>query len=134
MSYVLILDDLRPVSVLKFIEKYELMEKVLVKSYDEFCNVLNREMPEMISFDMDLDPLHYKIGARNGFMSLLGYDQCPIKSGLDCAKYLVKYCQEKKLKLPVCYSHSQNLAGRQVILELIKKYKEKEVETATKKE
>lgn len=135
MSYVLILDDLRPISALKFIEKYELMEKVLVKSYEEFINILNQKgLPEMVSIDHDLHPLHYKIGARNNFMSLLGYEKCNIPTGLNAAKYLIKYCQEKKLKLPVCYSHSQNPAGRQAILELIKKYKEKEVEIIINKE
>lgn len=131
MSYVLILDDIRSLNDIKFIEEYELMEKVLVKSYDEFFNTLNkRGLPKMVSMDHDLHPLHYQIGERNNFMSLSGYSQCSIKSGLDCAKYLIKYCKENKLKLPVCYSHSQNLIGRQAILKLIKKYKEKEQNAA----
>ena len=33
--------------------------------------------------------------------------------------------KKNKLQLPVCYSHSQNLAGQRAIVELIKKYKEK---------
>ncbi len=126
MNWVLILDDSRQLSDLKYIEEYELMEKVLVKSYSEFVATLNkRGLPKMISMDHDLCPEHYRLGARNHFMSLLGYDKCNIQSGLDCARFLIRYCQEKKLKLPVCYSHSQNPAGRQAILQLINKYKEK---------
>ena len=133
MSYVLVLEDTRGLEGIKFVEKYELMEKVLAVSYNEFVQTITkRGLPEMASLDFDLCPDHYIIGARNSFTHLMGYEKCIIKNGLDAARFLVHYCEKHKEKLPVVYVHSQNPAGRQVILKLINNYKKKEQENGTK--
>lgn len=133
MPYVLVLEDIRRLEGIKFVEKYELMEKVLATSYDEFLKIIyQRGLPEMVSLDHDLCSDHYIIGARNYFTHLRGYEKCPTKNGLDAAKFMVSYCEKHKEKLPVVYVHSQNPAGRQAILQLINQYKKKEQENGTK--
>ena len=130
MNYLLWLDDKRLVDEeVKMPSVYDSLTRVTATNYDEFAGViLENGLPKVVSFDFDLHSRHYQIGAMNNFMSLAGYDKCDIKTGLDCVRFLIKYCLENKLKIPVCYFHSQNPAGRQAMFDLITKYKAKELQ------
>ena len=55
----------------------------------------------------------------------LDYNNITEKTGLDCAKWLVKHCSENNLKLPYFLVHSANPVGRKnikVYLENAKKH------------
>ena len=67
-----------------------------LKTYSDFEEYLHKHgIPKFISFDF-----------------MLGID----KTGLDCAKLLVKYCLENNIdKLPECRCHSALQSGRQAI-------------------
>lgn len=65
---------------------------VWVKDYEEFCHHIdNNGLPDIICFDHDL-----------------GYE----KSGYDCAKYLVHYCQQNNLDIPQYDIQSSNVVGK----------------------
>lgn len=127
IKYLLFLDDERDVDVtVKMPEIYDDLQRITARNFNEFIDVFERNgLPEVASLDMDLHAAHYKIGAQNRFMSLVGYEKCDIPTGLDCMKYLVKYCQKKNLELPKVFSHSMNHAGRQAILAYAEKYSNK---------
>lgn len=88
---------------------------IIVKNYPEFCRwIKSNGLPEIISFDHDLAESHYTIDFDewNHFTA----DQLGVEeTGLDCAKWLVDYCEMNGLDLPECYVHSANPIGRQVI-------------------
>ena len=79
------------------------VDVVWVKSYDEFVDYLTRadRLPDAICFDHDLG---------DG------------KSGYDCAKYLVGFCMDRGLKLPVWNCQSANPVGRENIDGLLNNY------------
>ena len=69
---------------------------VWVKNYDEFVNYITKNgLPDMISFDNDLGK--------------------GLTKGVECAKWLLHYCQTTKQPLPKCYAHSANPNGRRDI-------------------
>lgn len=94
------LDDIRNPSRLGFKEG----EYKWVHNSDEFVDYIkNNLLPTEISFDHDL-----------GYYSQDGYW---------CAKWLVNYCIENDLNMPVCYVHSQNPVGRENILSVLNTYR-----------
>ena len=63
-----------------------------VKNYKEFCTFINENgLPNVVCFDHDL-----------------GEE----KSGYDCAKFLVKYCQKNCLDIPEYDIQSSNTVGK----------------------
>lgn len=73
-----------------------------VESYDDFVKYIsNNGLPDAIGFDHDL-----------------GYG----KSGYDCAKWLVDYCQDKNIDIPLFVSQSSNPSGRRDIMQLLTNY------------
>lgn len=88
------------------------VEVIWLKSYTEFTNYLNTQgLPDGICFDHDLgDPM----ADDNGMSE---------KTGYDCAKFLVNYCQDNKLKLPSYNSQSSNPVGRDNIINLLNNFK-----------
>ena len=131
-DWVLMLDDQRgfedglvktSVSV-KIPAKYDYHEKILVKTYDEFVQIIeSRGLPEAVFIDHDLGLLAMQEGVRTKYTS---FDYSRLngeKTGLDVARFLIKYCQKNKLKLPDYYSQSMNPVGRKNILDLLNKYK-----------
>ena len=63
-----------------------------VKNYDQFCTFINENgLPDIICFDHDL-----------------GEE----KSGYDCAKFVVNYCQEHNLDTPSYDIQSSNIVGK----------------------
>ena len=70
-----------------------------VKNYDDFCTYINTNgLPDIICFDHDL-----------------GQE----KSGYDCAKFLVSYCQSHNLDIPQFDIQSSNTVGKENIRSLL---------------
>ena len=108
MSYNLFLDDLRdPNKFLKDIRTW-----VTVRSYSAFVKVINEQgLPKLISFDHDL-PYQQPDG-----------DYYTEKTGLDCAKWLVEYCNKNGHNLPKYQVHSMNVEGTKNIKSLLESYR-----------
>ena len=80
-----------------------------VKSYDEFISWINENgLPDGICFDHDL--ADYSETNKNE------------KTGYDCAKFLVEYCLERKILLPLYNVQSANPTGKENIISLLKNY------------
>ena len=95
MKKLLWLDDFRnPKDYL--VEKYEVF---WAKTYEEFCSHIDcNGLPDVVCFDHDL-----------------GTE----KSGYDCAKYLVDFCQKNNLDIPQYDIQSSNVVGRENIRSLM---------------
>jgi hypothetical protein len=87
----------------------------IVRNYDEFIKwITENGIPDFISFDHDLDDEHmndyFKQMLEKGYQ-YPEYNQYKEKTGLDCAKWLVEYCQKNNLTLKQCAVHSANPVG-----------------------
>lgn len=84
---------------------------VWVKKYHEFVYwISNYGLPKAICFDHDLGDIH---------ISKSTYHE---KNGYDCAKWLVNYCLDNKLPLPLWNVQSSNPIGRENINRYLKNY------------
>jgi hypothetical protein len=88
---------------------------MVVINYDEFvAHITKHGLPDLVSFDHDLADEHKTDfiiqTARYGFCTP-GYEEYTEKTGLDCAKWLVDYCQTNGRPLPLCSVHSFNPVG-----------------------
>lgn len=95
---------------------------VVVRSYSEFCDHIQKNvLPDFISFDHDLSDEHYndlfsdKNWIKDDNDITLKYDEYSEKTGYECAKWLVDWCLESKLKLPDFVVHSANPVGKKNI-------------------
>lgn len=98
------IDDMRNPSYETWIRQYSLehSDVVWLKSYDEMCERLKYEWPDMIYFDHDLGSS---------------------KSGYDCARKIIEFHMEHpQLIFPGCNSQSSNPVGKQNILSLFRSY------------
>lgn len=78
-----------------------------VKSYKEFCDWVDKYgRPTCISFDHDL--------------GMKGDNE---KTGYDCAKYMVDWCMDNRVKFPLYSSQSDNGPGRKNIQSYIENFK-----------
>jgi hypothetical protein len=120
----LFLDDVRnPTDCFGYVKAYGIRPDTylgfwhVVKTYDEFVRFIQeRGLPEIVSFDHDLADEHYNEAMYEGDDSYGKlYETFKEKTGYDAAKWLVNYCEEKGLPLPICFCHSMNPAGRQNI-------------------
>jgi len=110
----------------KYIFVYLSFDKVdTVRNYNEFVEYIEKNgLPSFISFDHDLSNEHY-----NEFFKAdrekrnLNYSQFKEKTGLDCAKFLVEYCEKNNLSIPDYYVHSHNYIGKQNIISYLESYK-----------
>lgn len=120
MKKLLWLDDLRNPFEGDWLS-YSPIEKpfdcIWVKSYNEFVDWINQNgLPEAICFDHDLG-MEVALEARAKGMSkrksrLLKKEE---KTGYDCTKWLVEYCLDNKLKLPLYSIQSANPVGKENI-------------------
>ena len=109
MKRLLWLDDIRNPFVadwlLQYAPDYEKDEVVWVKNYTEFVDWINENgLPEMICFDHDLG-------------------ESDEMTGYDCAKWLVEYCMDNDLDLPMWDIQSANPVGRDNINGILNNYK-----------
>jgi hypothetical protein len=128
MAYNLFLDDIRTPQItydtcLRDI-RYLKEEWIVVRNHDEFvATILSKGIPSLVSFDHDLADEHY---APPEFWGE-NYDEFSKsfreKTGFDCAKYLVKVCQDFEIKwFPEYLVHSANPVGKENILSYLRSY------------
>ena len=107
---------------------------VVVRNFDEFVkHILTFGVPKFVAFDHDLADQHYRVGfeeARAAEPWRLQYtyddgdlkktfDYGPEKTGYDCAKWLVEFCEERGSKFPNFVVHSMNPVGKERISQYI---------------
>lgn len=135
--YNLFLDDIRfPYMAGEYMQPYsaQLMYKEerwdVVRNYSEFCAFIESNgLPQLVSFDHDLADEHYTPAEYwEDYEKSKNYQagrQYKEKTGLDCAKWLIEYVMNNKLKLPIIYCHSMNPVGKDNILNLFENYRKK---------
>jgi hypothetical protein len=76
----------------------------IVRSYHDFLFIINQSFDKinLISFDY-----------------LLNDSNAPEKTGLDCAKYLIDYCNMNHKLLPTILAHDDFIIGAQEIVQFI---------------
>ena len=118
MYYNLYLDDVRfPKDSLKWCKEQPLVEWVIVRNYNQFVEIIKqRGVPNHISFDNDLSDFDAANAKTPNY-------QPKEKTGYDCAKFLVNYCQDNNVKFPHYTVHSMNPVGKENIITLIESYK-----------
>ncbi|REC75870.1 hypothetical protein DRF57_08810 [Chryseobacterium rhizosphaerae] len=115
---LLFLDDIRfPVEAYHYTKQEISLRKDwhIVRNYEQFVNrILEKGLPEMISFDHDLADVSYlKTDSPEGVE----------KTGYECAKWLIEFCMDNSLDLPKFYCHSMNPVGKDNIMSLLKNFK-----------
>jgi len=102
---------------------YNLDDVVWVKNYDAFTKwITNNGLPHQIAFDHDLAVEHY---APSEVYEAEEYDKWEKtkdfeeKTGMDAAKWLVEYCMDNNLKLPMFVVQSANPNGAKNIREYL---------------
>lgn len=91
---------------------------VWVKSFKEFVNWIELNgLPEGICFDHDLGDI---TELPSGILLSTAFES--EKSGYDCAKWLVEYCINKDLDVPLYNIQSANPVGKANIDGLLKSY------------
>lgn len=80
----------------------------IVRSYNQFVNHIEAfGVPKFVTFDHDLAEQHYaamldEVNDKNNV------DYGPEKTGYECAKWLVDYCERKRCSFPDYTIHSMN--------------------------
>jgi len=100
---------------------------LIVRSYNEFVDTIEKKgVPTFISFDHDLGLEHYSYcndaNTRIQCGGNIPYETYKEKTGYDCAKWLVEYCQSNKIKFPYSQIHSMNPVGKENIRQYIESY------------
>ena len=100
------------------IGKYEAYV-VWIKSYDEFVSfILSNGLPSAICFDYDLSKApNNEISGQETMC-----DKVEAKTGLDCAKWLVEYCNEQGIDIPPYGIQTSNLEGKMKIEAILNQY------------
>ncbi len=87
---------------------------VVVRNYREFVNTIeSRGLPNIMSLDHDLG--YWESDIEYNFEE---------KTGMDCVKYLVEYCMEHDLEVPLYMIHSRNEVGAANMNSYLSNYKE----------
>ena len=87
---------------------------VWVKSYEAFTDwIKSNGLPDAICFDHDLGSDISRAKVASGMSkSQARREKVGTKTGMDCAKWLVEYCLDKKEKLPLYNIQSSNPSGK----------------------
>jgi hypothetical protein len=114
-NYNLFLDDQRDLNQTfrNTLDKdYLSLKWKIVRSYPEFCSFVEnsylkyKSKPKLISFDHDLaDELYYNR------TEPIPYDTFLVKTGYDCAKWIIAFCIENKIEIPLYKTHTMNFVG-----------------------
>jgi hypothetical protein len=125
MGYNLFLDDIRtPEMVSLYIlpvehrNMYRLEKWEIARNFEEFKSLIFcKGIPSFVSFDHDLAEIHYEPST---WTEDFVYHE---KTGLDCAKWLVRVCMDFDVDwFPEYRVHSQNPVGSKNILSYLKSY------------
>lgn len=112
--YHLFLDDCREPKNVTWIELPP-HDWVVVRSYKQFVDTIKEKgVPTTVSFDHDLADEHYLEYTRvhqTTNPSPINYSQFKELTGYDCAKFLVNYCIDNNVELPLYYLHTMNGVG-----------------------
>lgn len=118
MKYNLLLDDVRDEKMTFHASGNTIYMKltwIIVRNYDEFKDfILKNGLPELISFDHDLEDQDY-----DRFEDGEDYSE---RTGKECAAWLVDYCMENKKEIPKYLIHSQNPDGKRRIESVFSTY------------
>jgi hypothetical protein len=98
-----------------------------VLSYEQFVQWINMfGLPDIISFDHDLADEHYTPPQYwENYQESKEYQEAQNyleETGMDCAKWLVDYCMDNDVPLPIYYVHSANPVGADNIRGLLGNY------------
>ena len=119
-DYNIFLDDVRIPTQVTWADIPQYQHYSLVRNYNEFISlILARGLPKYVCYDHDLANEHYSDAFRN---VALPYNSYTEKTGYDCAKWLVAYCAERKIKHPPYIVHSLNPVGKKNIETYIDSY------------
>ena len=115
MKTLLYLDDHRDPMVWLNGDMFMVTHKIYwVQSFDEFVEwIVSNGLPDFISFDHDLGDEHYEDFINAG--EQINYETYAEETGYDAAQWLVKYCDEHRLKIPLYRVHSANPTGAENI-------------------
>jgi len=124
-TYNLFLDDFRvPLDAFHYMKDpiFTKLDWLIVRSYKEFTAFIEKkysegEFPQIVAFDHDLADDHY-----NHLSGEFPYENTSEKTGYHCAKWLIDFCIEKRIKFPLYTVHSMNPVGRKNIQSLIENY------------
>lgn len=121
------------------IPRDQITEVIWVKNFVQFVYYIsNLGLPDGICFDHDLGvlyPVKRGVSSEEEIEEFLkkpliemetgSYREGTIEflTGYDCAKWLIEYCIDNDLKLPLYSSQSANPVGRENILCLLNNYK-----------
>ena len=116
MKYNLFLDDVRFPHQIDWV-KIPTVDWIIVRNYDQFVKTItDKGLPQRVSFDHDLDFDHYMHDWKTEDP---GSDA---KTGMDCVKWLVEYCDKHNKSFPTHYMHSMNPVGCKNMESYIKSY------------
>jgi hypothetical protein len=130
-KYYLFLDDVRmPADCIHYMRNtdYTNLSWTIVRSHDEFVKCVedryaNEEFPQIVSFDHDLADEHYDPKMYHGVDS---YNEASTQfkeaTGKHCADWLVQFCIDNEIDMPICLIHSMNPAGVERIKKSIEDY------------
>jgi hypothetical protein len=133
--YNLYLDDWRTPGVTASYHRDEKVRKamiesewVIVKSYKEFVDyIMSHGIPYMVSFDHDLGDEFHFLESDKPILSLeevvFEYDKYEELTGYHAAKWLVDYCLDNNLTLPIYFVHSDNPVGTKNIISYLENFK-----------
>jgi hypothetical protein len=140
MGYHLFLDDERNLSDVTWVVLPSKITNnwVVVRNYDEFVKtVTSFGTPDYVTFDHDLADEHYKVMVQEVMHSQkhtqfiddehgglnVTFDYGSEKTGYDCCKWLVEFCEDRQVKFPEFEVHSLNPVGRERIRSYIENAK-----------
>lgn len=112
--------------------KYKNNSWMMVYTHNDFIELfiskyLKYELPEMISFGVDLctehDRIHNKFFGNQKCIEL--YKNCKIKTGLDTFRWTIKFYEEKDIRIPEILFHSTNAYAIAVMKKELKEYNDR---------
>jgi len=127
-SKLLFLDDVRNVEDAFSYTGMDIYTKVpdlwdVVRNFNDFVKYIeNKGIPQLISFDHDLAPEHYResmYAEDKRYNKYYTDGTFKEKTGYDCAKWLVDYCTNNNAKIPIVTCHSMNPIGKENILKVL---------------
>lgn len=117
IDYYLFLDDYRFPNHVSWVNLPKIDNWIIARNYLEFISIVKANgMPKFVSFDHDLDRDTNMVVITRKQGELDGVN---MGNGLDCAKWLVNYCNENKLTFPEWAVHSTSERNAPKITEYI---------------